>query len=156
MTTEGGQVSIPVRPRRRSSANLDPTSRSLVSAASIALVSNPIPDPATMGFQSSSNAPMRQPNYVNPPTRGPAVQVTSILFAVLVTLSLILRLYTRGRIKRRLEVDDIFAAFATVCALIFPFCARSFPSPLACLRLTTDGYFRSCPTQRSSCKSFLS
>lgn len=64
----------------------------------------------------NSGLSTRLPNYVNPTTRGPAVQVTSILFAVLVSMSLALRLYTRGRIKRQFQVDDIFATFATVRA----------------------------------------
>lgn len=57
-----------------------------------------------------------RPNYVNPPTRGPGVQVTGILFTVLVTLSLVLRLYTRGQVKRQFGLDDLFAIFAMVCA----------------------------------------
>lgn len=72
------------------------------------------------GAKSGMVPMMPPPNYVDPPTRPPAVQAISILFAVLVTTTLVLRLYTRGRIKRRFEVDDIFATIATVCAG-FPF-----------------------------------
>lgn len=63
---------------------------------------------------SSGSSSTPRPNYVDPPTRLPAVQVTSIVFAVLVTVSLVLRLYTGGHIKGRFGVDDVFATFATV------------------------------------------
>lgn len=63
------------------------------------------------------NGPSVTPNYVDPPTRPPAVQVTSIVFGAAVTASLVLRIYTRVHIKHRFEVDDIFAIFATVSVL---------------------------------------
>lgn len=72
---------------------------------------------AIMGVIRSDSglSPTQQPNYVNPPTRKPSVQAVGILFGVLVTLSLVLRLYSRGYIKRQFDLDDIFATFATVC-----------------------------------------
>lgn len=57
---------------------------------------------------------MPTPNYVNPPTRAPAVEIVCILLGALVSISLVLRLYSRKRIRRLLGVDDIFAIFATV------------------------------------------
>lgn len=70
------------------------------------------------GLPSSAAPAPRPPNYVNPPTHPPVVQVICILIGVLTTLSLALRLCTRGRIKRQFDVDDIFATIATVCAAL--------------------------------------
>lgn len=54
------------------------------------------------------------PNYINPPTRPPAIQATCAVFVVLVTVSMVLRLYTRVRFVKELGVDDLFATIGTV------------------------------------------
>lgn len=56
-------------------------------------------------------------NYVNPPTRPPGVQATGVIFIILVTLSLSLRLFTRLRVRGSFGIDDLFATTGTVCLL---------------------------------------
>ena len=72
------------------------------------------------------------PNYVNPPVRPPAAQVTSIIFIILITFSLILRLYTRVYISVNLGLDDAFAISGTVC------CSNKISTMVAILRLKNE------------------
>lgn len=59
------------------------------------------------------------PNYVNPPTRPPAVQTTCVIYLILVAGSLLLRLYTRVRFGIRLWLDDVFAVSGSVRIRLF-------------------------------------
>ena len=54
------------------------------------------------------------PNYVNPVTRPPGGQITTIIFIILVTISLALRLYTRFRVSVSFGLDDVFVIISTV------------------------------------------
>lgn len=60
---------------------------------------------------------MAKPNYSNPQTRPPAIQATAIVYILLGVLSLGLRLYTRGYIKRLFGTDDAFMIASTVFAV---------------------------------------
>lgn len=71
--------------------------------------------------RSTSSSVTPGANYVNPPTRPPAVQAICILLGVVVTVSLVLRLYTRGRVKRQFDLDDLFATIATVGVVLPPY-----------------------------------
>lgn len=59
------------------------------------------------------NAPA--PNYVNPPTRAPAAQITGIALAFLVAITTAFRLYTRLRVSVSWGLDDLFAVAGMVC-----------------------------------------
>ena len=54
------------------------------------------------------------PNYVNPPTRGPAILVVGVLFLALATLTVGIRLYNRIFIRRWLGPDDGLVVVALV------------------------------------------
>ena len=62
----------------------------------------------------------RPPNYVNPPTNGTATQITNAIFAFLVFVSTVLRIYTRTRVSASFGLDDLFAVTASVCISIIP------------------------------------
>lgn len=55
-----------------------------------------------------------KPNYVNPETRGNSLLVFNSVFLALVTICLVLRLYTRLVVKRWLGWDDFFITCAYV------------------------------------------
>ena len=54
------------------------------------------------------------PNYVNPVTRGDALLVINIVFIILVTISIAIRLYSKMRFKRQAGIDDIMIVLAYV------------------------------------------
>jgi hypothetical protein len=54
------------------------------------------------------------PNYVNPTTRGDALLIINIVFIILVTLSIAIRLYSRLRVKRQAGIDDIMIVLAYI------------------------------------------
>lgn len=54
------------------------------------------------------------PNYVNPERRGPAATIVVSVLLGLVTLILIVRIYTRVRISRGFGLDDVLIIFAYV------------------------------------------
>lgn len=54
------------------------------------------------------------PNYVNPITRGDALLVINIIFIILVTLSVAIRLYARMKIRSQAGIDDIMIVLAYV------------------------------------------
>lgn len=54
-------------------------------------------------------------NYINPPTRGPGIQITNSIFIFLVVASISLRLYTRISVPARFGLDDLFATIGSVC-----------------------------------------
>jgi hypothetical protein len=54
------------------------------------------------------------PNYENPTTRGDALLIINIVFIILVTLSIAIRLYSRLRINRQAGMDDIMIVLAYV------------------------------------------
>lgn len=54
------------------------------------------------------------PNYVNPERRGPAATIVVSVLLGLVTLILIIRIYTRVRISRGFGLDDVLIIFAYV------------------------------------------
>jgi hypothetical protein len=55
------------------------------------------------------------PNYVNPERRGPAAAIVVAVLLGLVTLILVVRIYTRVRISRGFGLDDVLIIFAYVC-----------------------------------------
>ena len=57
------------------------------------------------------------PNYVDPPTRPPAVEAISCTFIVLVVLTLALRLHVGLQIRKSLGLDDVLAAMGMVSCL---------------------------------------
>lgn len=54
------------------------------------------------------------PNYVNPERRGPAATIIVSVLLALVTLILVVRIYTRVRISRGFGLDDVLIIFAYV------------------------------------------
>lgn len=54
------------------------------------------------------------PNYANPERRGPAATIVVSVLLGLVTLILIIRIYTRVRISRGFGLDDVLIIFAYV------------------------------------------
>lgn len=54
------------------------------------------------------------PNYVNPVTRGDALLVINIVFIILVTISIAIRLYSKMRFKRQAGIDDIMIVLAYI------------------------------------------
>lgn len=54
------------------------------------------------------------PNYVNPERRGPAATIIVSVLLGLVTLILVVRIYTRVRISRGFGLDDVLIIFAYV------------------------------------------
>ena len=54
------------------------------------------------------------PNYENPTTRGDALLVINVVFILLVTLSLAIRLYSRMVVKHQSGIDDIMIVLAYV------------------------------------------
>lgn len=54
------------------------------------------------------------PNYVNPERRGPTATIVVSVLLALVTLILIVRVYTRVRISRGFGLDDVLIIFAYV------------------------------------------
>jgi hypothetical protein len=54
------------------------------------------------------------PNYVNPQTRGPAGKIVGSILITLVTVILVLRLYTRRFISKGLGIDDVLIILAYV------------------------------------------
>lgn len=54
------------------------------------------------------------PNYANPERRGPAATIVVSVLLALVTLILIVRIYTRVRISRGFGLDDVLIIFAYV------------------------------------------
>lgn len=55
------------------------------------------------------------PNYANPERRGPAATIIVSVLLGLVTLILVVRIYTRVRISRGFGLDDVLIIFAYVC-----------------------------------------
>lgn len=58
------------------------------------------------------------PNYVDPPTRGPALAVVNIIFIALVVAAVSLRVYTRLFVNRWFGSDDIFIVLALVSSVL--------------------------------------
>lgn len=54
------------------------------------------------------------PNYLDPETRGPAGKIVGSTFMSLVTLVLILRMYTRQFISKGFGLDDVLILIAYV------------------------------------------
>ncbi|KAG8161875.1 hypothetical protein KVR01_008862 [Diaporthe batatas] len=59
------------------------------------------------------------PNYVNPERRGPAATIILSVLLGLVTLILIIRIYTRVRISRGFGLDDVLIMFAYIPTAAF-------------------------------------
>lgn len=65
------------------------------------------------------------PNYANPERRGPAATIIVSVLLGLVTLILIVRIYTRVRISRGFGLDDVLIIFAYVRVFLgrhYPLC----------------------------------
>ena len=58
-----------------------------------------------------------QPNFVNPVTAGPALNVIAILFKVLAYLFVGLRIYVRAYLLRSFGIDDWMMVICLVCCL---------------------------------------
>lgn len=56
-------------------------------------------------------------NYVDPETRGSALLAINIVFIILVTLSIIIRLYSRIYIKHQSGIDDVMIVIAYICTV---------------------------------------
>jgi hypothetical protein len=54
------------------------------------------------------------PNYDNPTTRGDALLTTNIIFILLVTLSIGIRLYSRMLVKHQSGIDDVMIILAYI------------------------------------------
>lgn len=54
------------------------------------------------------------PNYIDPVTRGAGLVVVNVIFLVLITVCVALRLYTRIAIKRWFGIDDWFIILAYI------------------------------------------
>lgn len=54
------------------------------------------------------------PNYANPERRGPAATIVVSVLLALVTVILVVRIYTRVRISRGFGLDDVLIIFAYV------------------------------------------
>jgi hypothetical protein len=54
------------------------------------------------------------PNYINPITHGVSLTVVNALFLALATITFVGRLVSRGLVKERLGLDDLFICFAYV------------------------------------------
>lgn len=52
------------------------------------------------------------PNYIDPPTRGPALLIVNSILIALTVLTVAARLYTRLVIKRWFGIDDVFILIA--------------------------------------------
>lgn len=57
------------------------------------------------------------PNYSNPVTRGDALLIVNIVFIILVTLSVIVRLYSRVMVKCQSGMDDVMIILAYICTV---------------------------------------
>jgi hypothetical protein len=57
------------------------------------------------------------PNYNNPTTRGDALLTTNIIFILLVTLSIGIRLYSRMLVKHQSGIDDIMIVLAYISTI---------------------------------------
>ncbi|KAI0128949.1 integral membrane protein [Xylariales sp. AK1849] len=60
-----------------------------------------------------------KPNYVNPETRGPAAEIVGIILVSLVTIIIVLRLYTRQFISKGFGLDDILIFVSYVPATAY-------------------------------------
>lgn len=58
-----------------------------------------------------------EPNYVNPTTRSGALLAVNIVFIILVTLSIGVRLYSRVIVKYQSGLDDIMIILAYICTI---------------------------------------
>ena len=55
------------------------------------------------------------PNYLDPVKHGPALTVVNVLFFVLMTVVLTLRLYSKVIVKKSFGLDDVLICFSWVC-----------------------------------------
>ncbi|KAK9416214.1 hypothetical protein SUNI508_09794 [Seiridium unicorne] len=72
-----------------------------------------------MSSNSPSAAGWPVPNYINPETRGPAGKIIGSTLISLVTVVLILRMYTRQFISRSLGLDDVLILISYVPATAY-------------------------------------
>ncbi|KAH6654632.1 hypothetical protein BKA67DRAFT_658915 [Truncatella angustata] len=71
------------------------------------------------GSSSSVAASWPVPNYINPETRGSAGKIVGIVLVSLVTIIIILRMYTRRFISKGFGLDDVLILLAFVPATAF-------------------------------------
>lgn len=65
----------------------------------------------------SQYAEWPNPNYENPVTRGDALLIINIIFIILVTLSVVIRLYSRMMVKCQSGMDDVMIVLAYICTV---------------------------------------
>lgn len=59
------------------------------------------------------------PNFVNPETRGPAKDIVTVILWAIVSIIIVLRIYTRRYISQRVGWDDVLVTVAYVTATAF-------------------------------------